>query len=70
MALNHCKTQRYLLHKVVAAATDGFITRDVASHCLLPGHGVDTGRDMIHLCYVVLQDFATASWFFQSALTR
>jgi hypothetical protein len=52
---------------VVAAVTDGFITGDVASYYLLPGHSVDTGRETIHLCYVVIQDFATASWFFQSA---
>ena len=51
---------------VVAAVTDGFITGDVASYYLLPGHSADTGREMIHLCYVVIQDFATASWFFQS----
>jgi hypothetical protein len=51
---------------VVAAVTDGFITGDVASFYLQPGHSVDTGREMIHLCYVVIQDFATASWFFQS----
>ena len=51
---------------VVAAVTDGFITGDVASYYLQPGHSVDTGREMIHLCYVVVQDFATASWFFQS----
>ena len=51
---------------VVAAVTDGFITGDVASYYLQPGHSVDTGREMIHLCYVVIQDFATASWFFQS----
>ena len=51
---------------VVAAVTDGFITGDVASYYLLPGHSTDTGREMIHLCYVVIQDFAAASWFFQS----
>lgn len=52
---------------VVAAVTDGFITGDVAGYYLQPGHSVDTGREMIHLCYVAIQDFATASWFFQSA---
>jgi hypothetical protein len=46
---------------VVAAVTDGFITGDVASYYLQPGHSVDTGREMIHLCYVVIQEFATAS---------
>jgi hypothetical protein len=51
---------------VVAAVTDGFITGGVASYYLQSGHDVDTGREMIHLCYVVIQDFATASWFFQS----
>ena len=51
---------------VVAAVTDGFVTGDVAGYYLQPGHSVDTGREMIHLCYVVIQDFATASWFFQS----
>jgi len=51
---------------VVAAVTDGFVTGDVASYYLQPGHSVDTGREMIHLCYVVVQDFAAASWFFQS----
>jgi len=51
---------------VAAAVTDGFITGDVASYYLQPGHSVDTGREMIHLCYVVVQDFAMASWFFQS----
>jgi hypothetical protein len=51
---------------VVAAVTDGFITGDVASYYLQPGHDVGTGREMIHLCYVVIQDFAAASWFFQS----
>ena len=51
---------------VVAAVIDGFITGDVASYYLKAGHSVDTGREMIHLCYVVVQDFAAASWFFQS----
>jgi hypothetical protein len=51
---------------LVAAVTDGFITGDVASYFLLPGHSVDTGREMLHVCYIVIQDFATASWFFQS----
>ena len=51
---------------VVAAVTDGFITGDVASYYLQPGHSVDTGREMIHLCYVVVQDFAAAAWCLQS----
>ncbi len=51
---------------VGAAITDGFITGDVASYYLQAGHNVDTGREMIHLCYVVVQDFAATSWFFQS----
>lgn len=51
---------------VVAAVTDGFITGDVARYYLQAGHSVDAGREMIHLCYVVVQDFAAASWFFQS----
>jgi hypothetical protein len=51
---------------VVAAVTDGFITGDVASYYLRAGHSVDTGREMIHFCYAVVQDFAAASWFFQS----
>ena len=54
------------LAMVVAAITDGFITGDVASYFLRDGHSVDTGREMIHLCYVVVQDFAAASWFFQA----
>lgn len=54
------------LAMVGAAVTDGFITGDVASYYLQAGHSVDTGREMIHLCYVVVQDLAAASWFFQS----
>ena len=54
------------LAMVGAAITDGFITGDVAGYYLQAGHSVDTGREMIHLCYVVVQDFAAASWFFQS----
>ncbi len=54
------------LAMVGAAVTDGFITGDVASYYLLPGHDADTGREMVHLCYVVIQDFAMASWFFQA----
>lgn len=54
------------LAMVGAAVTDGFVTGDVARYYLQSGHSVDTGREMIHLCYVVIQDFATASWFFQS----
>lgn len=54
------------LAMVGAAITDGFITGDVASYYLQAGHSVDSGREMIHLCYVVIQDFAAASWFFQS----
>ena len=52
---------------VGAAITDGFITGDVARYYLQAGHSVDTGREMIHLCYVLVQDLAAASWFFQSA---
>lgn len=55
------------LAMVGAAITDGFVTGDVAGYFLQAGHGVDTGREMIHLCYVVVQDLAAASWFFQSA---
>jgi len=51
---------------VIAAVTDGFITGDVASYYLRAGHSADTGREMIHLCYVVVQDFAAVSWFLQS----
>ena len=54
------------LAMVIAAVTDGFITGDVASYFLRPGHDVNTGREMLHLCGVVIQDFATAAWFFQS----
>ena len=54
------------LAMVGAAITDGFITGDVANYYLQAGHSVDTGREMIHLCYVVIQDLAAASWFFQS----
>ncbi len=54
------------LAMVIAAVTDGFITGDVAAYYLQAGHSVDTGREMIHLCYTVVQDFAAASWFFQS----
>ena len=54
------------LAMVIAAVTDGFITGDVAAYYLQAGHSVDTGREMIHLCYAVVQDFAAASWFFQS----
>jgi hypothetical protein len=51
---------------VGAAVTDGFITGDVARYYLQAGHSVDTGREMVHLCYVAIQDFAAASWTFQS----
>ena len=54
------------LAMVIAAVTDGFITGDVAAYYLQAGHSVDTGREMIHLCYTVVQDFAAASWSFQS----
>jgi hypothetical protein len=53
------------LAMVGAAITDGFITGDVAAYYLQAGHSVDTGREMIHLCYVAIQDLAAASWFFQ-----
>ena len=49
-----------------AAVTDGFVTGDVARYYLQAGHSADTGREMIHLCYVVVQDLAAASWSFQS----
>jgi hypothetical protein len=55
------------LAMVGAAVTDGFVTGDVARYFLQAGHSADTGREMIHLCYVVVQDLAAASWFFQSA---
>jgi len=55
------------LAMVGAAITDGFVTGDVARYYLQAGHNADTGREMIHLCYVVVQDLAAASWFFQSA---
>ena len=55
------------LAMVGAAITDGFITGDVARYYLQAGHSVDTGREMIHLCYVAIQDLAAASWFFQCA---
>jgi len=55
------------LAMVGAAITDGFVTGDVARYYLQAGHSADTGREMIHLCYVVVQDLAAASWFFQSA---
>ena len=51
---------------VGAAVTDGFITGDVARYYLQAGHSVETGREMVHLCYVAVQDFAAASWTFQS----
>ena len=51
---------------VGAAVTDGFITGDVAGYYLQAGHSVDTGREMVHLCYVAIRDFAAASWTFQS----
>ena len=54
------------LAMVGAAVTDGFVTGDVARYYLQAGHSVDTGREMVHLCYVVVQDLAAASWFFQS----
>ena len=54
------------LAMVIAAITDGFITGEVAGYYLQAGHSVETGREMVHLCYVVVQDFAAASWFFQS----
>ena len=54
------------LAMVGAAVTDGFVTGDVARYYLQSGHSVDTGREMIHLCYIVVQDLAAASWFFQS----
>ena len=54
------------LAMMAAAVTDGFITGDVASYYLGAGHSVDTGREMIHLCYVVVQDFAAAAWCLQS----
>jgi len=55
------------LAMVGAAITDGFITGDVAAYYLQAGRSVDTGREMIHLCYVVVQDLAATSWFFQAA---
>ena len=55
------------LAMVGAAITDGFVTGDVAGYYLQAGHSADTGREMIHLCYVVVQDLAAASWFFRSA---
>jgi len=54
------------LAMVGAAVTDGFVTGDVARYYLQAGHIVDTCREMIHMCYVVVQDLAAASWFFQS----
>ena len=54
------------LAMVGAAVTDGFVTGDVAGYYLQAGHGVDTGREMVHLCYVVIQDAAAVSWCFQS----
>jgi hypothetical protein len=51
---------------VGAAVTDGFVTVDVAAYYLKAGHSVDTGREMIHLCYVVIQNLAVVAWFFQS----
>ena len=54
------------LAMVGAAITDGFITGDVASYYLQAGHNVDTGREMIHLCYALVQDFAATSWILQS----
>ncbi len=42
------------LAMVGAAITDGFITGDVARYYLQAGHSVDTGREMIHLCYVAI----------------
>ena len=54
------------LAMVAAAVTDGFVSGDVASYYLRAGHSVDTGREMIHLCYVVVQDFAAAAWGLQS----
>ena len=54
------------LAMMAAAVTDGFVTGDVAAYYLRAGHSVDTGREMIHLCYVVVQDFAAAAWCLQS----
>ena len=54
------------LAMVAAAVTDGFISADVASYYLRAGHSVDTGREMIHLVYVVVQDFAAVAWLLQS----
>jgi hypothetical protein len=54
------------LAMVGAAITDGFITGGVASYYLQAGHSVDTGREMVHLCYVVIQNLAATAWFFQS----
>ena len=54
------------LAMVGAAITDGFITGGVASYYLQAGHSVDTGREMVHLCYVVVQNLAATAWFFQS----
>jgi hypothetical protein len=51
---------------VGAAVTDGFITGDVAGYYLKAGHSADTGREMIHFCYVVIQNLAVVAWFFQS----
>ena len=49
-----------------AAVVDGFVTVDAASYFLRDGHSVETGREVVHMCYAVIQDLAMVSWFLQS----
>jgi len=54
------------LAMVGAAVADGFIAGDVAGYYLKAGHSVETGREMFHLCCVVVQDLAATAWVLQS----
>ena len=49
-----------------ATVVDGFVTGDAASYFLGAGHDVERGREIVHLCYAVIQDLAMVSWFFQA----
>ena len=50
-----------------ATVVDGFITGDAAGYFLGAGHDVERGRELVHMCYAVIQDLAMVSWFFQAA---
>jgi len=49
-----------------ATVVDGFITGDAAAYFLGAGHSAETGREVVHMCYAVIQDLAMVSWFLQA----